>query len=305
MQSPGGGFYSALDADSERPDKSGMHAEGAYYLWHESELKELLTAEEFEFVKKYFHVRKEGNIFSDPQKEFTHLNILYIDEEYKNTTRSKSQEILLDSIREKLNAKRLQRPRPHLDDKLLTAWNGMMIAAFAKASIVFDEKEFLNQATQVLGFIQQKLYTEKNKQLFRQYRAGKASAAATLSDYAWLIYALLEVHQASGDSEWLSWALVLQATQDKLFLDKTSGAYYESVASDASLLFRSKSISDGALPSANAIVLSNLRNFSTGSEKAEQKIRFTAQADKLVSSFATVVNENPASASMLLSIETR
>ena len=301
MQSPEGGFYSALDADSERPDRSGEHAEGAYYLWRESELKKLLSEDEFAFVKKYFHVRKEGNIFSDPQEEFTRLNILYIDEEYKNEKNSNQQETWLASIRQKLNTKRLQRPRPHLDDKILTAWNGMMIAAFARASMVFDEPNYFQQATKTLNFIKKNIYT--NKQLFRQYRAGEASTVATLSDYAWLIYSLLEVYQASGDNQWLAWALELQYTQEKLFLDHASGAYYESVATDKSLLFRSKSIFDGALPSANAIVLSNLRQFSELAKSVEQKKLFSTQAGRLVSSFATVVNENPASASMLLSVE--
>jgi len=303
MYSSDGGFYSALDADSERPDKSGEHAEGAYYLWHESELKELLSTDEFGFVKQYFDVRKDGNIFSDPQEEFTHLNILYVDEEYKNEKRSDQQEKWLTSIRQKLNTKRLQRPRPHLDDKILTAWNGMMITAFASASMVFDEPDFLQQATKTLGFIQKNIYI--NKRLFRQYRAGEASAVATLPDYAWLIYALLEVYRVSEDDKWLTWALELQDIQEKLFLDKTSGAFYESVATDKSLLFRPKSIFDGALPSANAIVLSNLRRFSELAKSAEQKKLFLTQADRLVSSFATVINESPASASMLLSIEVR
>ncbi|VAW55625.1 Uncharacterized protein YyaL [hydrothermal vent metagenome] len=303
MQSPDGGFYSALDADSERPDKSGEHAEGAYYLWHESELKKLLSKDEFDFAKKYFHIRQEGNIFSDPQEEFTNLNILYIDEDFKNEKRNNQQEKWLTSIRKKLNAKRLQRPRPHLDDKVLTAWNGMMITAFARASIVLDEPVFLQQAIKTLGFIQNSIYI--NKQLFRQYRAGKATAVATLSDYAWLIYALLEVYRVSEDNKWLTWAFDLQRTQEKLFLDDASGAYYESVATDESLLFRSKSIFDGALPSANAIVLSNLRQLAELAKLAEHKKQFSNQAGRLVSSFATVVNENPASASMLLSVEAK
>jgi len=303
MQSPDGGFYSALDADSERPDNSGEHAEGAYYLWHESELKKLLSKEEFGFAKQYFYIEKDGNIYSDPQQEFTHLNILSIDEDFKNVRLDKQQEKWLASIRKKLNTKRLQRPRPHLDDKVLTAWNGMMVTAFARASMVFDEPEYLQQAINTLNFIQKNVYTKK--QLLRQYRAGKAGVVATLSDYAWLIYALLEVHRASEDGKWLKWAFDLQGMQEKLFLDNVSGAYYEFVASDKSLLFRSKSIFDSALPSANAIVLSNLRHFSEFAQSAERSKQFSIQADKLVSSFATIINENPASASMLLSVEVR
>ena len=305
MQSPEGGFYSALDADSERVDKPGVHAEGAYYLWHEAELKKTLSLAEFDFVKKYFHIRKNGNIDSDPQNEFTNLNIFYIDEEFKNAALTKQQEKWLASVRKKLNNIRRQRPRPHLDDKIITAWNGMMLAAFAKASVVFNDLAFLEEAKQTAGFIKTHLYNNKTGKLFRQYRANQASSAATLSDYAWLIYGLLEVYEASKNKQWLNWALELQEKQNELFLDKSSGAYFESIANDTSILFRSKSIYDGALPSANAITLANLRKLSALSDKPVQKKTYSTQADKLVSSFATVINQNPAAASMLLAIELR
>jgi uncharacterized protein YyaL (SSP411 family) len=305
MQSPEGGFYSALDADSERIDKPGTHAEGAYYLWHEAELKKTLSLAEFDFVKRYFHIRKNGNIDSDPQNEFSNLNIFYINEEFKNTALTKQQEKWLASVKKKLNNIRRQRPRPHLDDKIITAWNGMMLAAFAKASVVFNEPELLEQAIQALDFIDNNLYSKANKKLYRQYRANQASSAATLSDYAWLIYGLLEVYEAGKNKQWLNWALELQEKQNELFLDKSSGAYFESIANDTSLLFRSKSIYDGALPSANAITLANLRKLSVLSDKPAQKKIYTIQADKLVSSFATVINQNPASASMSLAVELR
>jgi hypothetical protein len=312
MQSPAGGFYSALDADSERADKPGAHAEGAYYLWSEAELKEVLSRAEFEFIKKYFHIRKNGNIDSDPQNEFTNLNMFYIDEEFKKSVLTKQQADLLVSARKKLNNIRRQRPRPHLDDKIITAWNGMMLSAFAKASLVFNNPAFLEEAKQTVGFIKTHLYNKKTGKLYRHYRAHlntagasdstSTSAEATLSDYVWLIYGLLDVHKASSDNHWLDWALVLQEKQNELFLDKATGAYFESVGNDSSLLFRSKSIYDGALPSANAIALSNLRRLSQLSEKRSQGI-FSSQADKLVGSFAEAINQNPAAASMLLAIE--
>ena len=312
MRSPDGGFYSALDADSERADEPGVHAEGAYYLWHEAELKKILSQAEFEFVKKYFHIRKSGNIDSDPQNEFTDLNIFYIDEEFKNIVLTKQQTELLASAKKKLNNIRRQRPRPHLDDKIITAWNGMMLSAFAKASLVFKNPAFLDEARQTVGFIKAHLYNKKTGTLYRHYRAHlntagasvstNARAEATLSDYSWLIYGLLDMHKAGNDHQWLDWALELQEKQNKLFLDKATGAYFESVANDSSLLFRSKSVYDGALPSANAIALSNLRRLSHLSEKTSQSV-FSSQADKLVNSFAEVINQNPAAASMLLAVE--
>ncbi len=305
MLSAEGGFYSALDAVSERADKAGKRTEGAYYLWSEAELRRVLSQAEFEFIKKYFHIRKNGNIDSDPHDEFASLNIFSVDEDFKNVTLSKQQTKWLVSAKEKLNKIRRQRPRPHLDDKIITAWNGMMIAAFAKASVVFSEPTLLKPAIQAIGFVKNNLYAKQSKKLYRQYRANEAGSAATLSDYAWLIYGLLEVYQADKDKRWLNWAFELQANQNQLFLDKTSGAFFESVANDTSLLFRSKSIYDGALPSANAIALSNLRRLSQLSVKQEQKKMYSSQADELVRSFAVAVNQNPAAASMLLAIELR
>lgn len=307
MQSSGGGFYSALDADSERADKPAEHAEGAYYLWHESELKDLLSAAEFSIVKSYFDVEENGNILSDPQNEFTDLNILYIDDEYRIRPLTRQENGLLQSARKKLNKQRRLRPRPHLDDKVITAWNGMMLAAFAKASIAFDHVSFLNEAIQTVDFVKTHLYDRKTGKLYRQYRVQSrtvgGSVDAVLSDYVWMIYGLLEVHRASNDRQWLDWALALMEKQDALFLDKSSGAYFESTADDTNILFRSKSIYDGALPSPNAIALSNLRKLSElVSEPSKQK-SFSSAADRLVNSFATSINDNPPAAAMLLAVE--
>jgi hypothetical protein len=228
-----------------------------------------------------------------------------VDEDFKKVTLTSQQTKWLVSAKKKLNKIRRQRPRPHLDDKIITAWNGMMLAAFAKASVLFNKPVLLEPAIQALDFVKNNLYVQESKTLYRQYRANEVGSAATLSDYAWLIYGLLEVYQASKDKRWLNWAFELQDNQNKLFLDKTSGAYFESIASDTSLLFRSKSIYDGALPSANAIALSNLRMLSKLSNKQEQKKMYSSQADKLVGGFAAAVNQNPAAASMLLAIETK
>ncbi|NOQ87478.1 MAG: DUF255 domain-containing protein [Gammaproteobacteria bacterium] len=307
MRSPDGGFYSALDADSERADKPGEHAEGAYYLWNEQELKDLLSVAEFSFVKNYFNINENGNIFSDPQNEFTDLNIFYIDEASKSQSLTRQEARWLQSASETLNTKRRMRPRPHLDDKIITAWNAMMLSAFARASIVFDDPEFLEDAEKTLDFIKTHLYNNKTGKLYRQYRAQKnkagASAEATLSDYAWLIYGLLDMYKASNDQQWLSWAYELQKKQNELFLDESSGAYFESTAYDTNILFRSKSIYDGALPSPNAIALSNLRQFSQLAHKPAKKKSLSLQADKLVNSFAKAINENPPAAAMLLAIE--
>ncbi len=305
MQSAQGGFYSALDADSERADNPGEHTEGAYYLWHEDELKTNLTAAEFEFIKNFFHIGENGNIDSDPRNEFTNLNIFYIDEAFRNKDLTQQQIKWLASASKKLNSIRRSRPRPHLDDKVITAWNGMMLTAFAKASVAFSDPALLDKAADTISFVKKHLYNAETKKLYRQYRSKKASTEAILADYVWLIYGLLEVYQADKDIQLLDWAVELQKNQNELFLDNVSGAYFESAANDTNLLFRSKSIYDGALPSANAIALSNLRKLSELSITPSQKKVYSLQADKLVSSFAMVVNQNPAAASMLLAVEVK
>ncbi len=311
MRLSAGGFFSALDADSEQVDatgkKTGVHSEGAYYLWSENELKAALSKTEFEFIRNYFHVRENGNIYSDSQDEFTNLNILYVDEEFKDGQVSAKQEKLLDSVSIKLNEIRYARPRPHLDDKVITAWNGMMITALAAASVVFDNPVLLAEAIKTSRFILNNSFDKKNKKLHRQYRGKKADIDAALSDYVWLIHGLLEIFQSNKDEHWLKLAIKFHDKQNELFLAQasamSSGGYFESSAGDENLLFRSKNIYDGALPSANAIALANLRKLSELSSDGAQRASYSMQADKLVASFATVINQNPAAASTLLSIE--
>jgi uncharacterized protein YyaL (SSP411 family) len=314
MRSPEGGYYSALDADSERPGRSknaeqtNQHAEkseGAYYLWHQEELKILLSSDEFSWVKNYFHIREKGNIDSDPRQEFTDLNIFYIDEEFRDKALTKKQQVMLQSIKKKLNAKRILRPHPHLDDKIITAWNGMMISAYVRASIAFNDPELLLEAKHLANFIEQHLSNSKQHRLYRQTRNDYAAGNPVLSDYVWLINGLLEIYQANHDKSWLHKALKLQQQQNELFFDEASAAYFESIANDKNLLFRSKTIFDGALPAANAIALANLHQFSLLVKPPVQKLAFSAQAEKLVRSFASAINQNPAAASMLLAVESR
>ena len=302
MCSPGGGFYSALDADSERPHRPGERGEGAYYLWTLAELKKLLDADELDFAGKYFHLREQGNIDSDPRNEFVGLNILYIDEDYSGETLTPKQQKLLASARNKLERQRQLRPAPHRDDKIITAWNGMMIAALARAAQVFEQPRWLQQAISTARFVEKQLQQE-NGSLLRHFRSRPGETKALLEDYAWLIYGLLEIHQASEDADWLRLAVELQKQQDRLFLDKATGAYFEAAADDAALLFRFKSILDDALPSANAISLDNLRRLARLAGSEAEQARWSRQADRLLGSFAATVNRYPSGAAMLLSVE--
>ncbi len=303
MHSPQGGFYTALDADSARPGKPDELAEGAYYLWSEAELKNSLSKDEYAFIHDYYGIQQDGNIASDPRHEFGKTSIFYIAEDYRDKPLTDRQQALLQSAKKKLNAIRLLRPRPRLDDKIITAWNGMMISAYAKAASVFkDHKQvYQKQAISTANFILQHLYAHKTGKLFRAWRNGKASGAATLNDYAWLINGLLSLYDVSHDSRWLQQAVALEQTQDKLFLDTASGAYYEVAQVDNNVLFRSISLYDGALPAANAIVRENLLRLSKDVTDKKPAAHYRQQANGIMNHFATVINQNPVATAMALS----
>ncbi len=302
MQSPQGGFYSALDADSERPDKPGEKAEGAYYLWTQAELKKVLNKEEFAFIHDYYAISADGNIASDPRGEFGKANILSIEESFRDKKLSEHQQILLYSARLKLNAVRALRPRPHIDDKIITAWNGMMISAYARAAGIFpeDKAPFLLKATATANFIYQNLRNKRTGNLYRRYRDGKAGVAAALNDYAWLIKGFLEIYKVNHDAKWLQRAEQLTQKQDALFLDKKDGAYYEASKTDANILFRSKSAYDGALPAANAIVMANMKALSRLSSGKTERAHYLQKTQRIRHAFAAVINANPAATAMML-----
>jgi len=234
-----GGFYSAEDAGE-------VGKEGEFYVWTAAELKKLLTPSEFKAVKKTYGVTKAGNF------EKGH-NILHIPDEkaWKQAT-TKS----LQSAKQKIFNKRQTRTRPHRDDKVLTAWNGLMIAALAKGYQVLGEPRYLAAAERAAAFIKQTLVREGR--LWRRYREGHVAHQATINDYAYLIFGLLNLYEADFKLEWLSWAEQLQAEQDKQLWDETGGGYFFAVGDDPSLIIRPKEMNDGAIPAGNAVALSNL-----------------------------------------------
>ena len=311
MQSPQGGFYSALDADSEKADAPGEHAEGAYYLWQDEELKTFLSKEEYAFFHDYYDIQSEGNIYSDPKNEFGQGNILVIAEAYRGEKLTDKQRSLLETASAKLNTIRLLRPRPHLDDKIITAWNGMMIKAMANAARVFPDKagQYTQLASRTAGFVLAKLYrtantdevASKRGKLYRQYRAGKAGVAAGLNDYVWLINGLLALHEVTGNAKWLDNVVALLSDQDSLFFDDSSGAYFETANNDENILFRSKSIYDGALPSANAVAILNLKQLAKLFSGQQQAKQYQQKADNILQAFAEAINENPAATAMAIS----
>jgi uncharacterized protein YyaL (SSP411 family) len=263
-----GGFYSAEDADS-LPDpktlgpqdpKTSHKVEGAFYVWTADEIRKHLGDEAAIFEGRY-GVLPSGNAPFDPHQEFVNQNILYTAQSISDLARSQSKEPIeiaesLMRSRQILFDAREARPRPQLDDKVLTAWNGLMIGAFARAARVLENSSHLQSAIAAASFIRDVMWV--NKTLFRRYRNGDAAIDGYAEDYAYLIFGVLELFQATGDTGWLTWARELQARQDELFWDAEGGGWYSTTGADPSVLVRMKEDYDGAEPAPTSVSAMNL-----------------------------------------------
>ena len=274
MTDPAGGFYSAEDADSVPPEEAatgvrkrrrGRSTCGAMPRSPRS------WATTSTWSAEGSASRPDGNAPHDPHGEFTGKNLLYVAESVHDiairTKRSEAEVTdTLARARAALFAARQRRPRPHLDDKVLTAWNGLMIAALARGARVLAGREgateLLTAAERAAGFIRTTLWNAESRQLSRRYRAGEAGIAGYAEDYAFLIFGLLELFQADGDPAWLEWATELQAVQDERFWDPEDGGWFSTTGDDPTVLLRLKEEYDGAEPSAGAISVLNLLTLS-------------------------------------------
>ncbi len=274
LTDPDGGFLSAEDADSVPPEQAGRPgahtAEGAFYLWREDEVN-ALTGPDAEIVRRRFGIEPHGNAPADPQQEFTGRNLLYIAGSVDDIAAAvgRTPAAVADALgraRLRLFDARLGRPRPHLDDKVLTAWNGLMIGAFARAARVLAppgggdpaSSPYLAAARRAAAFVRSRLWRADEERLWRRYRGGEAGIDAYAEDYAFLIFGLLELFQASGDAGWLEWAIRLQERQDALFWDERNGGWFSTTGSDPSVLLRMKEDYDGAEPTASSVAVLNL-----------------------------------------------
>jgi uncharacterized protein YyaL (SSP411 family) len=272
LRHPDGAFYSAEDADSVPPEEAASphphKKEGAFYVWAESELRAEL-GDDAEIFCQRFGVRPDGNAPSDPQEEFTGKNLLYtaksLDDIATDTGNTAAEvEAALARSRGVLLDVRASRPRPHLDDKVLTAWNGLMIAAFARAgrTAVGDaadgEAGFTADAERAAGFIERHLWNPTTRTLLRRFRNGDAGVEGYAEDYAYLAFGLIELFQASGNPRWLEWAMTLQERMDELFWDPIEGGWFSTTGHDPSVLLRLKETYDGAEPAATSVAALNL-----------------------------------------------
>ncbi len=294
MTSREGGFFSAEDADSPVPvaavydrraeldpqvgdahppwQSSGAagraplqkNAEGAFYVWTEKEIDAAL-GDGAKAFKYHFGVQAHGNApeGSDPQDEFRGKNILIERHTVAETARhfEKREDDIRQSLarsREKLLSIRVKRPRPHLDDKIIAAWNGLMISAYARGAQVLDEPRYLESATRAATFLRANLYDGKKKLLYRSYRNGRSGIEGFADDYAFVIQGMLDLYEASFDIGWLKFAVELQEAQDRLFFDEKGGGYFSTSGKDKSVVLRMKDDNDSAEPAASSVSALNL-----------------------------------------------
>ena len=274
MTDPAGGFYSAEDADSVPPEagvEGGEKKEGAFYLWRADEIDALL-GEDAAIVKSRYGIEPDGNAPHDPQQEFTGKNLLYVVrsiDDLATQSRKTPAEILdvLNRARVRMFQHQLQRPRPHRDDKILTAWNGLMIAAFARTARLLQglgpdgdasAAPYIEAARRAAAFLREQMWHAGTRTLLRRYRDGHAEIDAYAEDYAYLVFGLLELFQADADPVWLEWAIALQQRQDELFWDEQAGGWFSTTGTDPSVLLRMKEDYDGAEPTASSVSVMNL-----------------------------------------------
>ncbi|MFX1574709.1 MAG: thioredoxin domain-containing protein [Promethearchaeota archaeon] len=272
MTSTEGGFFSAEDADSEGE-------EGKFYVWSEEELEQILNKEDFDLVVKFFNIETNGNYLEEATGKNTGKNILHL-KEYPTEEISDD----LENIRKKIFKIREQRIYPHKDDKILTDWNGLMIAALAKAGSVFNNTEYLKAAKKSASFILERLIKSDGKLLHR-YREGISEIEGFITDYTFLIWGLIELYEATFDIYYLKTALDLHNIQLDLFWDNNIGGFYFTANDGEELLYRQKEIYDGALPSGNSVAMLNLLRLSyiTGNHHLEEKADILSRifADKI------------------------
>ncbi len=296
MRSPEGGFYSAEDADSLIEEGNPEHGEGAFYVWTAEEISQVLSAEAAAVFNYVYDVEPDGNVApeNDPQGEFTGKNIFQVVRTIEETARHFSKQdseirAVLCEGRQKLLEARARRPRPALDDKILTCWNGLMISAFARAAQVLNDPPCLAAAEAAAHFIQSKLFDEQSGNLSRRYRAGDVAISGFLDDYAFLIQGLLDLYEASFKVPYLAWAVRLQEKQDQLFWDEDNGGYFSAPSADSSVLLRMRDAYDGAEPAANSVAAMNLSRLAPMTDREVWRDR----AQKLFRAFSRQLENSP------------
>jgi uncharacterized protein YyaL (SSP411 family) len=271
LASSEGAFFSAEDADSEGE-------EGRFYVWSLEEVRAVLGEEDSSHVAAAWGMRPEGNYRDEASGRTTGLNIPHL-------TSHEEADGLLEKARRSLFEHRAMRERPLLDDKVLTDWNGLMIAALARAGRVLSDSSLVAAALRSAAFIHGAMWSGGD--LLHRYRDGEAALQANLDDYAFLAWGEIELYQATLEPEHLGRAIQLTDAMVDRFLDAERGGFFFSAEGKADLIVRQREVYDGAVPSGNSVALYNLVRLA----------RLTGRPDyeKLVSDMASAFSRQVAS----------
>ena len=286
MTDAAGGFYSAIDSGE-------VGAEGAFYVWTTEELETVLGAEDAALFGEIYGFEQRGNFKEESTGHRTGENILHLEQPLAEIAETRGVEPdqlrqRLADMRSQLLEARMQRTYPHLDDKVLTSWNGLMIEALAYAGAKLDQPKYTQAAARAADFLLETMASGDT--LLRSYRAGEAAQAAFLDDYAYFGVGLLELHAATGDDRWLTAAAGLADTLLAEFQDETNGGFYLARNSADSVLARSKALRGGGnLPSANGVAAQLLIEL----ERRTGEARYGAAAQATLESLAGMAASSP------------
>jgi len=280
MTDPKGGFYSAEDADSEGK-------EGKFYLWTHDEVGRILSREETELVTAVFNIEREGNCAEEATGRKTGGNILSLKKNLREIA-TKGLGHTLEGARIKLFDAREIRVHPHKDDKILTDWNGLMIAALAKGAQVFSEPRYEEAARRAAEFFLSTMVDGRGR-LYHRYRDGEAAITAFLDDYAFLTWGLIELYETTFETTYLERALDLNAVMLHHFWDGEQGGFFFTADDADAILTRKKEIYDGAVPSGNAVAMLNLLRLArlTANPELEDKAAHLSRA------FSSALSQSP------------
>lgn len=285
-----GAFFSAIDSESEGGE------EGRYYTWNSEELQAVLTKEESEEFSRAYHFEDEGNFEEEATGKKAGSNIPYL----TVAQLSLSMDSRLAAIRKKLNHARSDREYPHLDDKLITSWNGLMISALARAGAVFQDQKYIDAAEKAADFVGRNLF--EDGKLLRTWRDGKASLPGYLNDYAFLCEAYVELYKATDDERWLERGTELATQMLDLFEDKSAGGFFFTNEYHEELLLRTKNLSGGGnLPVGNGIAVLVLMDLAESMQDRQNlAARFSKAAEKSLLAFSDLIGTQPRTVEQLV-----
>ncbi len=299
---PEGGFYSAEDAESALSKSDPfLKKEGAFYTWKKSEVDEILSPSESDIAAFYFGLKKDGNVAADPHGIFSGENILHNVATLEQTADQfgltlKAAGGILSQLRKKLFAARQERPKCHLDDKIILSWNGMMISAFARSGALLGEEAYLDIARRSANLLFDRLYDGEKRLFLRRYRSGEAKFEAHLEDYAFLAQGLIDLYEASFEYRWLQLAVSTTDRMIELLYDQANGGFYDTTGDDPSVIIRTKEWYDGAEASGNAIAALNLLRLSSILNRSE----YNDIARKSISAFGKIIERAPQATAQFL-----